>query len=147
MFKKILVPVDGSEHSVHALDYALDVAEKYSANILLLSVFHAVYSFIGVQPNFAPPSALDILEAQKSYHEKVLTEALQRAKELKPELEVSTRLVEGRPAEIIIETAREGNFDLIVIGSRGLGGISQLLLGSVSDRVADSAPCPVLIIK
>jgi len=54
---------------------------------------------------------------------------------------------QGRPADKIIETATKGKYDIIVIGSRGLGGIKQLLLGSVSDRFSDKAPCPVLIVK
>ena len=62
-------------------------------------------------------------------------------------LQVTKELVEGRPADKIVETAKEGMFDLIVIGSRGLGGIKEFFLGSVSNRVADKAPCPVLIVK
>jgi len=53
----------------------------------------------------------------------------------------------GRAADKIIETAKTQNVDLIVIGSRGLGGIKEIFLGSVSDRVADEAKCPVLIVK
>jgi len=62
-------------------------------------------------------------------------------------LKVSTKLVEGRPSDKIIETAEKGNFDIIIMGSRGLGGIKEFFLGSVSDRVADEAACPVLIVK
>jgi nucleotide-binding universal stress UspA family protein len=57
------------------------------------------------------------------------------------------KLVEGRPSDRIIETAKTEDFDLVVMGSRGLGGIKEFLLGSVSDRVADEVPCPVLIVK
>jgi len=56
-------------------------------------------------------------------------------------------LEEGRPSDKIIETARTGNFDIIVMGSGGLGSIKEFFLGSVSDRVADEAPCPVLIVR
>lgn len=55
--------------------------------------------------------------------------------------------MEGRPSERIVEVAKEGKFDVIVMGSRGLGGIKGFFLGSVSDRVADEAACPVLIVK
>ena len=54
---------------------------------------------------------------------------------------------DGRPADVIVQTAIDDHVDLIVLGSRGLGGIKQLFLGSVSDRVADEARCPVLIVK
>jgi nucleotide-binding universal stress UspA family protein len=60
---------------------------------------------------------------------------------------VSSTILEGRPADKIVEAAKEGGFDLIVMGSRGLGGVKEFFLGSVSDRVADEATCPVAIVK
>jgi nucleotide-binding universal stress UspA family protein len=83
----------------------------------------------------------------KASHEKILSKALKRAKELKPDLKISTVLKEGRPADEIVKTAKEENFDLIVMGHRGLGRVKEFFLGSVSDRVADEAHCPVLIVK
>lgn len=77
----------------------------------------------------------------------MLVEALKKAKKLKPDLNVSTKLEEGRSLDKIIETAKVGNFDLIVVGHRGLSGIKEFVLGSVSDRVAHDAACPVLIVK
>ena len=62
-------------------------------------------------------------------------------------MKVSKQLLTGRAAEKIVETAKQGNFDLIVIGSRGLVGIKEIFLGSVSDSVADEALYPVLIVK
>ena len=62
-------------------------------------------------------------------------------------MKISTVLEEGRPSDKIVETAKEGNFDLIVMGHRGLGRVKEFFLGSVSDRVADEAHCPVLIVK
>ena len=146
MINKILVALDGSEHANHELKFALDLSEKYSADMVLLSVFHPYY-ILGEPSYIATEFIQQFLEAQKAGYEKMLSEALQTAHRLKPNLDVSTQLKEGRPAEKIIETAKEGKFDLIVIGSRGLGGVSQLLLGSVSDRVADHAHCPVLIVR
>jgi nucleotide-binding universal stress UspA family protein len=71
------------------------------------------------------------------------TEAFLKEKGVK----VVTRLGKGNPAEIIIETAAEGNFNLIVMGSRGLGGMKELLLGSVSHKVVQLAKTSVLIVK
>ena len=147
VFKRILVALDGSEHANNALNVALDLAEKYSATILILSVFRPEYAFVGIQPTFTSPNTLQAFEAQKLYLENVLSGALQKAKESKPDVDISTKIVEGGPAETIIGTAQEENVDLIVMGSRGLGGIRQLLLGSVSNDVADKAPCPVLIVR
>ena len=152
MIEKILVALDGSESADRALDFALDLAEKYSADVVLLSVVQPLivpmisYPTAGVPP--VPPVAMGTYpKGLKVSYEKVLSEALKKAKKIKPKVKVSTKLVEGRPSDRIVETAKEGNFDIIVIGSRGLGGIKEFFLGSISDRVADEATCPVLIVK
>ena len=130
------------------MNFALDLAEKYTAEIVLLSVFNPVFVPFGVEPSLSDAKVMEnYLEDLKAYHENVLSENLQKITELKPNLKVSTKLKKGRPADKIIETAKEGNFNLIVMGSRGLGGIKQLFLGSVSDRVADEAPCPALMVR
>ena len=74
-------------------------------------------------------------------------DALKKAKKLKAKIKISKKLLKGRAADKIVETAHQGGFDLIVLGSRGLGEIKEIFLGSVSDRVADEAKCPVLIVK
>jgi nucleotide-binding universal stress UspA family protein len=147
---KILVPIDGSEHSKKALEFALDIAEKYSATIQLLSVAQPIvltgFSYL-TQPILPPTSTAMYIEEMEAAHKKILSEALKKAKKSKPNLTISKKLVNGRPADKIIEIAKDGKFDFIVIGSRGLGGIKEFFLGSVSDRVADEATCPVLIVK
>lgn len=72
---------------------------------------------------------------------------LEKARFSKPSVAVSWKILEGRPADKIVETAKEGGFDLIVMGSRGLGAVKEFFLGSVTDRVADTAACPVSIVK
>jgi nucleotide-binding universal stress UspA family protein len=154
LIKRILVPVDGSEQSDKALDFALDLAEKYSAKIEILSVVSHETSYMpilfggaGVPPTPASADWLNAyIEERKTSHENVLLQSLKKAK-IYPSLDVSTRLVEGRAAEKIVEITKKEAFDLIVMGSRGLGGVKEFLLGSVSDRVADKAECPVLIVK
>ncbi len=150
MIKKILVPIDGSKHSDRALDYALDLAEKYSADIQLVSVAQPVVAtgpMFLTQPILPPTSTAIYVKEIEAAHKKMLSEALKKAKESKPNIKVSKKLVNGRPADKIVEIANEGNFDLIVMGSRGAGGIKEFFLGSVSDRVADEARCPVLLVK
>ena len=145
LIKKILVALDGSEHADHALDFALDIAEKFSANIVLLSVYQLPAScryYLEI-----PEDMQECREKHKAQYTKVLLEALKRVGEIKPNLKVTTILIEGRPADVIVEIAQERNFDIIVMGSRGLGGIKEFILGSVSGRVADYATCPVLIVK
>ena len=150
MIKNILVPIDGSEHSNNALKFGLDLAEKYSAKLTLLSVAQPVVvtgpMFI-TQPMMPPTSTAMYVQAIESAHKKMLEDTYNRAKAEKPDLEISKRLVDGRPADQIVEIADKEKFDLIVIGSRGVGGVKKFFLGSVSDRVADEAHCPVLIVK
>ena len=152
LVERILVALDGSEPADKALDFALDLATHYSANIVLLNVVPPVT--VPIVPFSATGMQSIRLEAMgtyskelKAHHKRVLSEALKKAKKAKPNLKISTKLVEGRPSDKIVETARKGRFNLIVMGSRGLGGIKEFFLGSVSDRVADEATCPVLIVK
>ena len=99
---KILVALDGSEASNRALDLALDIAEKYSAEILLLTVIQPVtipfYVFEGVPTPIG--SEFDTyFERVQAYSNKILSEALNRAKREKPKLKIYTKLEEGRPAK------------------------------------------------
>jgi nucleotide-binding universal stress UspA family protein len=147
LITKILVAIDGSEHADKALGFALDLAEKYSATITLVNVFQVpMFGYLG-EPFAYPALLAEFTNEVKRMHEQILSKALKKAKELKPNLKISTVLEEGRPSDKIVETAKEGNFDLIVMGHRGLGRVKEFFLGSVSDRVADEAHCPVLIVK
>jgi nucleotide-binding universal stress UspA family protein len=145
LIKKILVAIDGSDHANRALDFALDVATKYSARVLLLTV---------VPPVFLPMPSLNVMKSQavadasnelENSFRTALLQTEERAKRL-TNLTVFTRLEHGNPDEVITETAKLGEFDIIVIGSRGLGR-RDFALGSVSSRVAENATCPVLIVK
>jgi nucleotide-binding universal stress UspA family protein len=153
VIKKILVALDGSEPANKALDFALGLAETYSAELVLLNVYQLITPFfyfpseVGAPPVATPIGTAEFLKELRAQHEKVLSEALKKANREKPKLKVSTILSEGRPSDKIIEAAREGKFDLIVVGSRGIGRIKEIFLGSVSDRVADRAQCSVLIVK
>ena len=150
LITKILVPIDGSLHSDKVLNYAFDLAEKYSAEIMLFSV---AQTYVTTGPIFVthPTSPLETqgvyISEIETAHRKVLEKAFNKAKKDKPDLKVAKKLVNGRASEEIVKIAKEENFDLIVMGSRGLGGIKEFFLGSVSDRVADNARCPVLIVK
>jgi len=152
IIKKILVAVDGSEHAERALDYALDLAEKCGAEVTILTVVPPiVFPMVSEDPDVAPLYAATeidrINERMRSSFEKVLEESLTGAKGKKPSLKVSTRLAEGHPADKIVRMSEEESFDLIVMGSRGLHGISEFVLGSTTHRVADHCKKPLLIIK
>jgi nucleotide-binding universal stress UspA family protein len=145
MIRKILVAIDGSDHADNALDFAVDLAQKYSAKILLLTV---------VPPVFLPIPSMNIMKSQaiadasaelENSFRTVLSKAEEKVKRLS-NMQLFTRLEHGHPDEVIVETAKMGNFDVIVIGSRGMSR-RDYALGSVSSRVAENATCPVLIVK
>jgi len=142
-----LVAIDGSEHANKALDYALDLAEKYSATVTILNVFQEpVMGYLG-EPFAYPVPLAEYTKELRDSHGKMLSKALEKAEKAKPHLKISAILKQGRPSDRIVETAKEGDFDLIVMGHRGLGKVKEFFLGSVSDRVADEASCPVLIVR
>jgi len=146
LIRKILVALDGSDCAERALDFALDIAHQYSAEIQLLSV---------VIPCFLPSQSMYLLKSEaiddcvkqlETAFRGILSEADEKVKKEKPYLKASTKLETGDPAEKILETAKRGSFNIIVMGSRGLGR-RDYALGSVSSRVVDNASCPVLIVK
>lgn len=145
MVKKILVALDGSKASNNALNFALELADNLSADVELLTI---------VPPVFLPSYSIYVLksdaisECAKNLEisfRGVLSKAQEEARRRHPKTKVSTRFEKGEPSEKIVEVA-QGGFDLIIIGSRGLGGRVSAL-GSVSSRVVDKSNCPVLIVK
>ena len=149
MIQQILVALDGSEHAQRALNYAITIAAKFDAHVHLLSVFHPLtFPYSPYPPTSATTKLMQqALDAQRQHQQKILSQALTDAQQQHSQITLSKSLKEGRPADIIVQIAIDNQVDLIVVGSRGLGGVKQLFLGSVSDRVADEAPCPVLIVR
>jgi nucleotide-binding universal stress UspA family protein len=148
LIKNVLVAVDGSENSAKALDFALDFAEKYAAKVTILNVFES--PAMGVMPQstgyFGDNMPVFANELTK-FHEEILAKALTRAKEVKPNLEISTALRDGDPAVEIVAMAKDEGFDVVVVAHRGVGRVRGVLLGSVSEKVARLASCPVVIVR
>ena len=146
MFKKILVPIDGSDFSTLAAQKALFMALKHEATITLLHVIPDPHG--GKHKTNMKPEQVEALESEGHailQQVRSLLETINPEEEGKVSLEAE--LSWGHPADVIIEKARLDSIDMIVMGSRGLGALSGLLLGSVSDRVSKLAPCPVLIVR
>jgi len=139
MFEKILVPLDGSEHSLKALGVAVKIALRFDGKITLIHV----YSLGGF--SFSATPIKEFIEATRKAGVDILADGEKRAKA--EGARVETVLLEGHAVGQIIKVCREGKFDLIVMGARGLGKIEELLLGSVSDGVTRHACCPVLVVK
>jgi len=127
---KILVAVDGSESAEKALEYAVQLAKKHKAKVTLLNVGES--KIFGLKP-----------EVARGIGESILSDAAAKVKGLK----LNTKLEFGNPPETIIEVAEKRNYDLIVVGSRGLSSVKRFFLGSVSDDVSHHAKCSVLIVR
>jgi len=139
LFEKILVPLDGSEHSIKALETAVQIANKFNGKITLIHV----YSIGGLA--ISPTPVRGFIEAIRKVGASILADGEKRVKAEGVQVEIL--LMEGHMVEQIVMTCREGKFDLIVMGARGLSKVKEMLLGSVSDGVIRYACCPVLIVK
>ncbi|MGI6422516.1 MAG: universal stress protein [Syntrophomonadaceae bacterium] len=145
MFKQILVPVDGSDYATNAAKKALVIAQKHDSKITLLHVINHSQLFSMGAPQSLPLITDHMIDGAIKGAEKILEDTKEAIGAR--EIEVETRIEWGTPAQVIINLARNQACDLIVMGSRGLSKMSGLFLGSVSDRVAKVAPCPVMLIK
>jgi nucleotide-binding universal stress UspA family protein len=141
MFKNILVPVDGSDHALRALDVACDLAQKYGATLRLVHAYPPL--FTDVTMSEANIEAIIALRTQAG--DAILQHARERAQVCVSD--ITTELREAPDAEAILEEAETHNCDLIVMGTRGLGRLAGLLLGSVSQKVVQHARCPVLLVR
>lgn len=138
---RIVVGVDGSEHSRQALQHAFEEARRRGASV---DVVHAYQVPIYWDPAGygVPMPTLTLDEVQREAHE-VIDRCV--PDDLPDDLQVKRIVTHGPPAQALMELA-EGA-DLLVVGSRGLGGFRGLLLGSTSHQLATHAPCPVLIVR
>jgi nucleotide-binding universal stress UspA family protein len=139
MFTNILLAVDGSEHAIRAAHIAAELARCHKASLRLVAAYDPVPPYLG-EPNFQI-----ILDAQLKEADKYLARTLEILGEIPGE--VKSEVLQGPPAEAILDVAKTRACDLIVMGSRGLGQFTGLLLGSQSQKVVQHADCPVLIVK
>lgn len=144
MFKKILIPVDGSVSSFDALDTGIDLANNLKADIVIITVTQTT-SVQGwsVDPDIKTSS--DTVNEEKKMAAHILDMAKIKAEKATGKVEAYNKL--GYPCDTIVQTAKATGCDCIVIGSRGLSGIKHMLLGSVSEKVAQMSNIPVLIVK
>ncbi len=140
MFQRILLAVDGSEHARHATLKAAELARLMKPKELRVVV---VYDPIPVY--LGEPNMQIAITNRKGEAEEILANAIAEIGEVPCELH--SGILEGNAAEAIIEVANTRKSDLIVMGSRGLGRLAGLVLGSTSQKVVSLAPCPVLIVR
>jgi nucleotide-binding universal stress UspA family protein len=141
LFSKILVPVDGSDISYRALDSALFFSERLGSKITAIHIIEKVPT-VYIQSQ----KLLDeILETHKNESQKILDECSSIAS--KKRITINTILLEGNPASTILEFSQMEKYEVIIIGSRGMGHFKELILGSVSSKILHHSLCPVLLIR
>jgi len=139
--KKILIPTDGSEHSIHAAEYGISIAKLIGAEITVIFVVDDV-----VLDQLAKVTAREAAERElKEDGQGFVNYILSLAN--KAGVKGSSLVAEGRLFERIVQVAKESKVDLIVMGTYGRKGADRLLIGSVAERVIGYASCPVLVIK
>jgi nucleotide-binding universal stress UspA family protein len=139
VYRNILVAVDGSPDAEAALTHASALARDQRARLTLLTAIPPMPATALLATGAAPPRG----EVVNHY-----SELLRRATDALPDdISVTTLLVEGPAAKALIERARSGAFDLIVMGSHGHGRLHQSLLGCVSQKVLHASPIPVLLMR
>lgn len=136
---KILIPVDGSSHSLRATQYAVKIAKRLETDILLIHCHKAFPVTLG-----------------EPYLQKAITKRLEDSNRLLQEyrdllqaegIAFEDRIFEGSPGSVICEAAKIEKCEMIIMGSRGRTDLQGLFLGSVAHRVLHTAPCPVMIVK
>lgn len=141
--KRILVPIDFSEHSKNALQYAVSFAVQFNSELLLVyvvepTIYPADFSFGQV----AVPNIENELRESGRVELNQLVET-----QIAGTLPARTMVRTGKPFLEIIKTASEEDVDLIIIATHGHTGVEHLLFGSTAEKVVRKAPCPVLIVR
>ena len=139
MYKNILVAVDGSEHALKAARVAGDFARKMQADLRVVTAYEPVPTYLG------EPNLQHALDERFALAQQVIDSALQEIGEVTGELK--TDILEGPAAEAILAVIEARNNDLVIMGTRGLGRLKGILLGSQSQKVVSHAPCPVLLVR
>jgi nucleotide-binding universal stress UspA family protein len=141
--RRILCPIDFSEHSRRALDHAVAIARWYEAAVTVLHVFSPVtVAAVGAAPVVFEPMVLAPVDRDRLLAD---TRAFAAA-ESAPGVAIEAAIREGRTATAILEQAASMRADLLVIGTHGRSGFDRLLVGSVAEKVLRKASCPVLTV-
>ena len=149
VYKKILMPHDGSEIADRAFDHALAIAKAFNAKLILLTVISAnILPAVGIS-TASPGLVKGVMSELIAFAKKEASDRLEKkvVRAIKEHVEISHTVAMGNASETIIDMAKEKNIDLIVMGSRGLTGMKKIrVLGSVTRNVSEDVTCPALIV-
>ncbi len=141
----IIVGVDGSEHSLSALDWALNEAELRKTPLTVITVSPMVSGIYG--PGYAPADYYPVEEESRTQAEKATQELVSQAVARRGAalaVPLTVRALSGTAADELINASEDA--DLLVVGARGAGGFARLVMGSVSTQVTHHALCPVVVV-
>jgi nucleotide-binding universal stress UspA family protein len=153
VFRTIVVPLDGSKLSEQALPYAAALAKQFNAQILLLQVVPPIQLTSMEMASMQTPTAAEVLLEQSRRRERASVARSNRYLQTQvksmqgQKVKASSQVVLGAPAVSIMEAAQKAKADLIVMSTRGRGGLKRALLGSVADTVVRESTIPVLLIR
>ena len=141
---RILVPIDFSDYSARALDCAKTLAEKFNASLHLLTVVPDPFALPNPGPMYVPvsPEYVDGLRRDAESHLRGLLTQSEQA-----QFRAESAVAFGDPYQEISDYVQRASIDLIVMGTRGRGGIAHMMLGSVAEKVVRTAPCPVVTVR
>jgi nucleotide-binding universal stress UspA family protein len=142
---RILVPVDFSPHADRAVRYAATLAHQLGAQLALLHVVEDPILTGAWTSEIYVPNVPELLKNLIAGAERQLVTLKESAAAMG--LTAETTVTTGRPAQTIVDHAKDGGFDLIVMGTHGRTGLSHVVMGSVAERVLRKAPCPVLTVR
>lgn len=143
-FTKILVPVDFSENSADAIETALTLAHTFSGEVVLLHVIDSYY----IGEGFYLSSGIDVTEVMSEITDKKRSSLEELSAELvKSGIKTSSEVVSGSPHRKIVDYAEKNGCTLIIMGRAGSRQVSEVIMGSVTSKVASRSPCSVLVIK
>jgi universal stress protein A len=147
VYKRILVPIDFSEHSKKTVSYATAFASQYNATVQLLHVFEI--PDYAATPYGRRSQTCNQMKSQVDAAEQEARENLTAFENqlLNAGVKVEAYVRVGFPFDEIVQMANHFDVDLIIVGSHGYTGMTRLLLGSTAERVVERAPCPVLVVK
>ena len=138
-FDKFAVAIDGSKESKQAVRVAAELAQTTGATLTLITVVRPPEGWWGIEGS--PPTPEAMSRAISAAREELL-EPIQESLGF----EVETILEIGEPGAAILNLCNENDFDMLFVGRRGAGVVERVMMGSVADRLAHHAPCPVVIV-
>ena len=139
MFKNILLAMDGSEHARKAAQIAGDLARSMNADLVVVTAFDPIPGYLG------EPDRQRLTSAHMSEAEHAMEKGQQEVGKISGK--VQKEILEGPAAEAILNVAETHGNDLIIMGTRGRGGLRSLIIGSQSQKVVSHATCPVLLVR